>query len=137
MHVCGCMQVIFRHYYVSQKFLYWHRYSQRYFVKHSYNEIRTQSVVTHHKLWTYKLYRYEISYASLRSKKPQPRNQGLVIYIGAILEPKTPECPTIIRPLARIFGRGVTSMSNVYVCVINKQAVKTRGVWGDAPPGNF
>ena len=29
-------------------------------------------------------------------------------------------------------------MSNVYVCVyINKQAGKTRGVWGDAPPGNF
>ena len=35
------------------------------------------------------------------------------------------------RPVARIFWRGVMLMSNVYVCG------KTRGVWGDAPPGNF
>ena len=35
------------------------------------------------------------------------------------------------------FLNGVTSMSNVYVCYINKQAGKTRGGWGDAPPENF
>ena len=28
-------------------------------------------------------------------------------------------------------------MSNVYVCICKKQGQKTRGVWGDAPPGNF
>ena len=26
-------------------------------------------------------------------------------------------------------------ISNVYACYISKQARKTRGVWGDAPPG--
>ena len=40
----------------------------------------------------------------------------------------------VIRPVARSFWRGVTSISNVYVC---EQAGKTRGVWEDAPPGNF
>ena len=45
-----------------------------------------------------------------------------------------------IRSVARILLKGVTSMSNVTMCMyvyINKQAGKTRGVWGDAPPGNF
>ena len=28
-------------------------------------------------------------------------------------------------------------MSDVYVCYTSKQACKSRGVWGDAPPGNF
>ena len=40
----------------------------------------------------------------------------------------------VIRPVARIFWRGVTSISNVYVY---EQAGNTRGVWEDAPPGNF
>ena len=42
---------------------------------------------------------------------------------------------SLFRPVARFFWRGVTWMSNVYIR--KQQARKTRGVWGDAPPGNF
>ena len=42
-----------------------------------------------------------------------------------------------LRPVARIFWRGVMLMSNVYVCICKTQGRKTRGIWGDAPPGNF
>ena len=42
-----------------------------------------------------------------------------------------------IRPVARIFRRGVTWASNVYVCMHKHGRVVTRGIWGHAPPGNF
>ena len=41
-----------------------------------------------------------------------------------------------IRPVTRIFGRGVVSMSDVYVCIY-KQARKARGSGGMLPQETF
>ena len=41
------------------------------------------------------------------------------------------------RPVARIFEGGLRRCLMCMYAYINKQAGKTRGVWGDAPPGNF